>query len=98
MSSIIQAAGRCNREGKLGEKQGNVYIFLLKNAEYPGEEYGKEAEFTSEFIEEDPQKIHDLNLFHKYYQDVINLYINSQTIVTKNTKNRIFKRRLRCIA
>ncbi len=82
LSSVIQAAGRCNREGKMGEGAGRVYIFLLKDTGYPGGEYKEEAEFTLEFIKEDPQRIHHLDLFQDYYQKVIDLYVKSKTEIT----------------
>ena len=91
LSSVIQAAGRCNREGKMGERAGNVYIFRLEKAVYPGDGYREEANFTKEFIEEDAQKIHDLGLFHEYYRNVIDLYVTSKTKITESRKELSFE-------
>lgn len=50
LDSIIQSAGRCNREGSL--KQGNVYLFELIGSDYGDSFYAQTIDQAKQFIEQ----------------------------------------------
>jgi CRISPR-associated endonuclease/helicase Cas3 len=76
LESIIQAAGRCNREGKLGEMGGDVYIFKLEDNPMPDKTYGCCAGYAEEIIISNLDTLYESDVFKKYYADVIHLYSN----------------------
>jgi CRISPR-associated endonuclease/helicase Cas3 len=73
LDSIVQAAGRCNREGLLDGK-GRVVIFKPENMDLPKDSGYKTATLlTSSFLKDD---LHEPEMFKRYfaklYQDLIN--------------------------
>lgn len=76
LESIIQAAGRCNREGLLGHEGGQVYIFRLADSGMPDKTYSACAGHALEMIKSDPEKIYHYNMFNEYYRQIINLYVD----------------------
>lgn len=76
LESIIQAAGRCNRENKLGTAGGKVYLFKLNDSAMPDKTYSACASHAEEFIKMDIEQLHVPDAFNKYYAQVINLYVN----------------------
>lgn len=50
LDSIIQAAGRCNREGNLSWVDAVVQIFDLEDAKYPSQDYRKRTKITREIL------------------------------------------------
>jgi CRISPR-associated endonuclease/helicase Cas3 len=56
LDSIIQAAGRCNRENNLLWQDAVVQVFDLENANYPSPDYNARTNITREIL-----KVHDLN-------------------------------------
>jgi CRISPR-associated endonuclease/helicase Cas3 len=81
LASIIQSAGRCNREGKL--KFGEVFIFVLKDSEFPDKLYETLSSYTLEYIRNDIEKLHNYDFFTQYYADIVRLF----TDVDKNKIN-----------
>ncbi|HOP40193.1 MAG TPA: CRISPR-associated helicase Cas3' [Geobacteraceae bacterium] len=80
MESIIQSAGRCNREGLLNQygKLGNVYLFLLQDAKYPDKTYQACAGYVAELIQNGIEQLYSHNVFEKYYASVFGLYIDQE--------------------
>ncbi len=76
MESIIQSAGRCNREGKLSEL-GKVFIFKLKDAGMPNKQYRSLSEHTLDMIQASPESLHRHDFFHEYYKSAINLFVDA---------------------
>ncbi len=78
LEAIIQAAGRCNREGKMNEsgKLGNVFLFVLHDAKYPNKTYAACARYAEELIKSDIEQLYSHNVFEKYYASVFSLYID----------------------
>lgn len=72
LEAVIQAAGRCNRENKLGESGGKVYLFKMRDGGMPDKTYAACAGHAEEFID----KLHDHNVFEKYYAQVVQLYVD----------------------
>lgn len=76
MESIIQSAGRCNREGKLSE-YGKVFIFKLSGAGMPDNQYRSLSGHTLDMIMESPEKLYQHDFFHEYYKSAINLFVDA---------------------
>ena len=69
LDSIIQAAGRCNRNGKLPEN-GQVVVFVPEDASYPGDWYRNCAETVKRLSAESVIDIHDPGQISRYYREV----------------------------
>lgn len=68
LESIIQAAGRCNRNGRL-PGGGRVVVFEPAEARYPGGSYEKAANIVKELWADDPGlDINDPALIREYYR------------------------------
>jgi CRISPR-associated endonuclease/helicase Cas3 len=76
LESIIQSAGRCNRENRLGESGGKVLLFKIEGGGMPDKTYAACAGHAEEFIGVDLDQLHDFNIFQKYYAQIVNLYID----------------------
>ena len=72
LEAVIQAAGRCNRENKLGESGGKVFLFKMKDGGMPDKTYAACAGHAEEFV----NQIHDYGVFEKYYAQVVQLYVD----------------------
>lgn len=75
LESIIQSAGRCNREGKM-DGFGNVFLFVLQDARYPNKTYQACAGYAAELLQSDIEQLYSHNVFEKYYANVFALYID----------------------
>lgn len=76
LESIIQAAGRCNRENRLGESGGKVFLFNMRDGGMPDKTYAACAQHAIEFIGADIEQLYDYSIFKKYYTQILNLYVN----------------------
>ncbi|MFM5980663.1 MAG: CRISPR-associated helicase Cas3' [Sphaerospermopsis kisseleviana] len=68
LDSIIQAAGRCNREGK--QDQGNVIIFNMSSSNPPG--YKDGISITKKILEKYDINDDILSLIKIYFSDLLN--------------------------
>lgn len=72
LDRIVQAAGRCNREGKL--EKGDVIIFNPQEGKVPPGEYKTAVNETTKLLKRDNIDLHDPNIFTEYfsclYQDI----------------------------
>ncbi len=75
LDSIIQAAGRCNREGKLPHP-GEVYIFRLVDKTMPDALYSSLSDHTLELLDDDSEKIYNPSFFAAYYLSALKLYVD----------------------
>ena len=75
LDSIIQAAGRCNREGNLGQ-DGEVYIFRLSDKTMPDSLYSSLSDHTLELLENNFEIIYDPSFYTKYYLSALKLYVD----------------------
>jgi CRISPR-associated endonuclease/helicase Cas3 len=67
IDSIVQAAGRCNREGKL--ESGQVYIFELEEGGLPLGTYTIGTEAAQTILNEDgAESLHYLPAYNKYFR------------------------------
>ena len=75
LESVIQSAGRCNREGKLDK--GIVHLFLLANSGWPDQTYKTCADYAKGLILDDIGSLDKHDSFAKYYQQVLRLFVDS---------------------
>lgn len=74
LDAIIQAAGRCNREGKLADL-GKVCVFLPEEARYPGTAYKQAALLTQVHANRAGETfdLYDMQKVQAYYQELYDL-------------------------
>jgi CRISPR-associated helicase Cas3 len=76
LESIIQSAGRCNRENKLGNSGGRVFLFKIVDGGMPDKTYAACASHAEEFLRTDIEQLHSHQSFNKYYSQVVQLYVD----------------------
>lgn len=76
LESVIQSAGRCNREGDLGEFGGKVFLFKLQDGGMPDKTYAACAGYAEEMIKQDINQLHGHKMFNEYYAQVMRLYVD----------------------
>ncbi|MCX6907980.1 MAG: CRISPR-associated helicase/endonuclease Cas3, partial [Verrucomicrobia bacterium] len=76
LESVIQSAGRCNRENNLGEFGGKVFLFKILDGSMPDKTYAACAGHAEGLIIQDINRLHEHNFFNEYYAQVIQLYID----------------------
>jgi len=74
LESIIQSAGRCNREGKM-TGHGKVYIFSIEDAGAPNKQYRSLAEFANGLYKSKESLLFEHDFFGEYYRKVFRLFI-----------------------
>jgi len=74
LESIIQSAGRCNREGKMSEA-GKVFIFTIEDAGAPSKQYRALAEFANSLYKNNEALLYEHDFFGEYYRKVFRLFI-----------------------
>lgn len=84
LESIIQSAGRCNREGKL--KQGNVYLFQLEDTGQPSQQYETFAQYAQLCYQNNETRLSDADFYHEYYTKIIELYKPKDEITSERNK------------
>lgn len=78
LDAIAQAAGRCNRNGRMAER-GRLVVFLPDEAEkdvYPSDDYRLAADVTRELLQErglDGWNLQDPELFDAWYRRLYDL-------------------------
>ncbi|MEK6557991.1 MAG: helicase-related protein, partial [Candidatus Margulisiibacteriota bacterium] len=75
LESIIQAAGRCNREGTMAEK-GNVFLFQLADSRMPDKTYEACAGHARMLIQDNPDQLYHYEFFEEYYRQIIGLFVD----------------------
>jgi CRISPR-associated endonuclease/helicase Cas3 len=76
LESVIQSAGRCNRENNLGEFGGKVFLFKIQDGGMPDKTYAACAGHAEGLIKQDISQLHGHKIFNKYYAQVIQLYVD----------------------
>jgi len=69
LDRIVQAAGRCNREGKMQGK-GRVVIFEPVEGGMPKDEYATAVATTKRFLQQPGLDLHDPAIFEMYFQNL----------------------------
>ncbi|HPM00938.1 MAG TPA: CRISPR-associated helicase Cas3' [Candidatus Cloacimonadota bacterium] len=76
LESIIQSAGRCNREGKM-KKPGKVFIFSIINSGAPDKQYRSLAEFANSLYKGNELLLFDHDFYKEYYRKTLKLFIDA---------------------
>ncbi|MEJ5265312.1 MAG: CRISPR-associated helicase Cas3' [Bacteroidales bacterium] len=92
LESIIQSAGRCNREGKMG-KPGEVYMFSLEDSAAPDKQYRALAEFANSLYKGNENLLYNHDFFSEYYRKALNLFIPEDKYqINQNRQSLNFKK------
>lgn len=86
LESVIQSAGRCNREGKLPD-YGNVFLFKVQDGGMPDKTYSACAGFTEDIVKADISQLYTHDVFAQYYAKVINLFVEPDKYGINNARN-----------
>lgn len=84
LESIIQSAGRCNREGKL--EKGKVFLFQLEEKGQPSAEYKTFTQFAQLCYHNNENRLTDADFYAECYTDIVKLYAPEDTITPKREK------------
>lgn len=86
LDAIIQAAGRCNRNGN--QEMGQVTVFIPNDKRlYPDDWYGNAAEIVSRIVQCNGIDINDPNHIKRYYTELF-AYARDQQKLTKAINDR----------
>ncbi|MBU1054147.1 MAG: CRISPR-associated helicase Cas3' [Proteobacteria bacterium] len=86
LESVIQSAGRCNREDKLPD-YGNVFLFKVQDGGMPDKTYSACAGFTEDIVKADINQLYTHDIFAQYYAKVINLFVEPDKYGINNARN-----------
>jgi CRISPR-associated endonuclease/helicase Cas3 len=75
LDSVIQAAGRCNRNGMI--EKGRVVLFNPEKQKMPDKTYKTLAEWTKGIIKDNPNILHSSNSFEQYYETITKLFVKT---------------------
>lgn len=78
LDRIVQAAGRCNREGRL--ERGTMIVFRPEDGGLPRSNYQKMTATAENFLQRDPECLYRLETFENYFRRV---YTNVETDARK---------------
>lgn len=91
LDSVIQAAGRCNRNG-LMQSKGRVVLFHLEQHKMPDATYRACADLARGLIQDDPDSLHQPTSFERYYEQVLRLFVDADRYdITQQRKKFNFK-------
>lgn len=88
LEAVIQAAGRCNREGHLGPLGGKVYLFKLEDSGMPDKTYAACAGYAEELITRNANLLYEHDIFTSYYANVVKLYVDPDKYNIENARKR----------
>lgn len=97
LESIIQSAGRCNREGQLkdenGElKFGDVYLFALTEYGQPSKQYRSWSEFANLLYKGYEDRLYTHDFYGDYYRKLVKLFGQTDRLnITEDRKRLLFK-------
>ncbi|MBN1769385.1 MAG: CRISPR-associated helicase Cas3' [Prolixibacteraceae bacterium] len=76
LESIIQSAGRCNREGKM-DTPGRVIIFAMADASAPNRQYSSLANFAKGLYNGKEELLFEHDFFKEYYRKALDLFVDA---------------------
>jgi len=79
LESIIQSAGRCNREGKMNDlgQLGDVNIFCLFDSKFPDPLYKTLTQHTVSLLKQDIDQLYEFDFFTRYYSSAVRLFVDT---------------------
>lgn len=84
LESIIQSAGRCNREGLL--KEGWVYLFQFEDQSQPTRQYETFSQYAQLHYKGNESRLTGADFYSEYYKKIISLYVEKDSITSKRKK------------
>lgn len=84
LESIIQSAGRCNREGMLDK--GKVFLFQLEEKGQPSQEYETFAQYAQLCYRNNEKRLTDADFYSEYYTQIIKLYAPNDNITPERER------------
>lgn len=84
LESIIQSAGRCNREGKL--ELGKVFLFQLEDTGQPSKQYETFAQYAQLCYQNNEKRLSDADFYAEYYTKIMKLYVPKDDITAEREK------------
>lgn len=90
LESIIQSAGRCNREGKIS--LGDVYLFSLTESGQPSQEYRAWLEFANLLYRGNEEKLCTHDFYEYYYRELVKNYAHTDKYtITEDRKKLLYQ-------
>lgn len=90
LESIIQSAGRCNREGK--HDIGDVYLFSLTESGQPSKEYRAWLEFANLLYKGNEEKLYTHDFYEYYYRELVKNYASTDKYnITEDRKKLLYQ-------
>ena len=90
LESIIQSAGRCNREGK--NIAGDVYLFSLTEPGQPSKEYRAWLEFANLLYRGNEERLYTHDFYSFYYRELVKNYANTDKLnITEDRKKLLYQ-------
>ena len=90
LESIIQSAGRCNREG--ANNNGDVYLFALRESGQPSKQYQSWSTFANLLYRGNEEKLYTHDFYSYYYQELVKNFANTdEQAITADRKKLLFQ-------
>lgn len=90
LESIIQSAGRCNREGKISI--GNVYLFSVTEPGQPSKEYHAWLEFANLLYKGNEEKLYTHDFYEYYYRELVKNFAHTDRFnITEDRKKLLYQ-------
>lgn len=84
LESIIQSAGRCNREGKL--QKGRVFLFKLEEKGQPSLQYETFTQFAQLLYRNNENRLTEADFYSEYYTEIIKNYVSEDTVTVERER------------
>lgn len=97
LESIIQSAGRCNREGKRrddcgNEIKGDVYLFALMEAGQPSKEYNSWSQFANLLYKGKEEQLYTHDFYGYYYRELAKSFVDTDKLkITEDRKKLLYQ-------
>lgn len=97
LESIIQSAGRCNREGGLKDEIGNpingdVYLFSLTESGQPNKQYRSWSEFANLLYKGNEERLYSHGFYSFYYRELVKNYADTDKLhITEDRKKLLYQ-------
>ena len=97
LESIIQSAGRCNREGKRrddsgNEMKGDVYLFALTEAGQPSREYNSWSQFANLLYKGKEEQLYTHDFYGYYYRELTKSFVDTDRLkITEDRRKLLYQ-------
>ena len=97
LESIIQSAGRCNREGKRKDENGNyikgdVYLFALTEAGQPSKEYNSWSQFANMLYKGKEEQLYTHDFYGYYYRELTKSFVDTDRLkITEDRRKLLYQ-------